>query len=101
MILLMLRLALLISILIPLRRTIRFLLPFLSLGLGFIIGLIRVCILVLTLPKPARFDYWHGSEGSQIFSTIGIIVFSSFCYWIIQQQRSNNPHLLQADNTNE
>ncbi|WP_156113973.1 cyanoexosortase A [Myxosarcina sp. GI1] len=86
MILLMLKLALLLSILMPLEQTQRLFLPVISIVVGFILGVIRVCILTLAIPKPAEFDYWHGSEGSQIFSTLAVVIFSLFCYWIVQQR---------------
>lgn len=90
MILLMLKLALLIICLMPLKRSQQLLLPAFSVGMGFMLGVIRVCILTLAIPEPTRFNYWHGSGGSQIFSTLAIIIFSGFCYWILQQRQLSN-----------
>jgi cyanoexosortase A len=86
MILLILKLSLLLLSFFPFNKTYRFLLPLVSIGIGFVLGIIRVCILTLIIPKPAKFDYWHGTEGGQIFSTLAILIFSCFCYWILQKQ---------------
>ena len=56
--------------------------------MGFFSGVIRVCILTLAVPNPAKFDYWHGNSGSQIFSTFAVCIFAGFCYWIWQKQEA-------------
>ena len=86
MMLLMLKLALLLIALFSLPKKQQILIPIASITLGFLLGVIRVCILTLAIPEPAIFDYWHGDAGSQIFSTLAICVFFIFCYWILQQQ---------------
>lgn len=88
MILLMLKLALLGVCFYPTSRTKTIFIPSLSIGLGFILGVIRVCILTLVLPNRDRFDYWHGYQGAQIFSTVGIMIFAGVCYWLLLQQES-------------
>jgi cyanoexosortase A len=90
MILLMLKLALLLICFVSLTKKQKIAIPLVSLFIGFILGVIRVCILTLKIPEPADFDYWHGSNGSQIFSTLAIVIFSGYCYWILEHQRSNN-----------
>jgi hypothetical protein len=42
------------------------------------------------IPEPAKFAYWHGSSGAQIFSTLGIVIFAGFCYWILEYQQPTN-----------
>ena len=86
MILLMLKLALLLVSFVPLSRNQRLLIPLFSVVLGFFLGVIRVCILTLLIPNQAQFDYWHGSQGSQIFSTLAITIFSGYCYWILERK---------------
>jgi len=46
-------------------------------GIGFILGVIRVALLAFVVSDQAAFDYWHGNEGNQIFSLI------AFSIWII------------------
>ena len=86
MILLMLKLALLLIAFIPFDRVLQITIPLVSVAIGFILGVIRVCILTLMIPQPKNFDYWHGSNGSQIFSTLGIIIFATFCHCLMQRQ---------------
>ncbi len=87
MILLMLKLALLIISLAPMIKQERYWIPLFSIALGFLLGVIRVCILTLLIPNPPKFDYWHGAQGSQIFSTLAITIFAGFCYWILERNR--------------
>ncbi len=96
MMLLMLKLALLLVNLFPVKKTKRIIIPLVSVGIGFILGAIRVCILTLLIPDRVKFDYWHGSDGSQIFSTLGIVIFSGYCYWLLEQQQSSK---LQQENS--
>ena len=91
MIILMLKLALLAVCFFPVTKAQAMLIPSLSIGLGFILGVIRVCVLTLVLPNPTRFDYWHGDQGAQIFSTVGIMIFGAFCSWLLQHSKSS-PH---------
>ncbi len=89
MILLILKLGLLFISFVSLRKKQQILIPTFALILGFMLGVIRVCILTLLIPNHAQFDYWHGMEGSQIFSTLAIVIFSGFCYWILQKKISS------------
>ena len=86
MILLMLKLSLLLVSFVPLPKNQRLLIPLFSVVLGFLLGVIRVCILTLLIPNQAPFDYWHGAQGSQIFSTLAITIFSGYCYWILEHK---------------
>lgn len=88
MILLMLKLSLLLVTFFSLKKAQRIWLPLVAVGIGFFLGVIRVCILTLAIPNPASFDYWHGSNGSQIFSTLAILIFSFFCYSVIERQNA-------------
>lgn len=87
MILLMLKLALLLISMTSLAKRERLLIPLFSIALGFFLGVVRVCILTLLIPNPARFDYWHGAAGSQIFSTLAITIFAGFCWWILERKQ--------------
>lgn len=85
MILLMLKLSLLLVSFFPLRRFQCFAIPIVSIAIGFFLGVVRVCLLTLVIPETTTFNYWHGAEGSQIFSTLAIMIFSGFAYWILNK----------------
>lgn len=86
MIILLLKLALALIFLFSFGKKQSVLILILSIITGFILGVIRVCILVLLIPQKTNFDYWHGNDGSQIFSTLAIMLFCGFSYWWIQKQ---------------
>lgn len=86
MIILLLKMALALIFLFPFSNQQSILILILSVITGFILGVIRVCILVLLIPQTTNFNYWHGHNGSQIFSTLAIMLFCGFSYWWIQKQ---------------
>ena len=86
MILLMLKLGLLLIAFTSLSNQEKLLIPAFSIALGFLLGVIRVAILTLLIPNPSKFAYWHGTQGSQIFSTLAIAIFAGFCYWILERK---------------
>ncbi|ELS01847.1 Transmembrane exosortase [Xenococcus sp. PCC 7305] len=85
MILLMLKLSLLLVSFFPVAKSQCFSIPMVSIVIGFVLGVVRVCILTLAIPEQATFDYWHGTEGSQIFSTAAIMIFAAFAYWMLNR----------------
>ena len=91
MILLMLKLSLLLVSFFPVEKSQRFSIPMVSIAIGFFLGVVRVCILTLVIPEQATFDYWHGTEGSQIFSTLAIMIFSGFAYWLLNRDGLLDP----------
>lgn len=84
MIILMLKISLLLVCFYSLEKKYQLLIPIVSVVIGFTLGVMRVCLLTLIIPKPEQFAYWHGDQGSQIFSTLAILIFSGFAYWIIE-----------------
>ena len=88
MILLMLKFALLLISLASLSKQEKLIVPTFSIVLGFLLGVVRVSILTLLIPNPSKFDYWHGAQGSQIFSTLAITIFAGFCYWILERKQA-------------
>ena len=91
MILLMLKLSLLLISFFPVGKSQCFSIPMVSIAIGFFLGVVRVCILTLVIPEQASFDYWHGTEGSQIFSTLAIMIFFGFAYWVLNRDGLLNP----------
>lgn len=96
MIILMFKLALVLESLVTMKRLQRFLFPIAAVIIGFMLGVIRVTIMTVLLPEPDKFNYWHGTEGAQIFSTTAIVIFSSFCYLQLKEQKSKS--LTQTQN---
>lgn len=88
MIILIFKLALLLISCVRLSYPKKLLIITFSVALGLILGIIRVCILTLLIPNQVQFNYWHGTEGAQIFSTLSMIIFASFCYWILPKKIS-------------
>ena len=88
MILLMLKLSLLLVCFFPFSKTQKTIIPLVSVAIGFVLGVIRVCILTLLIPEPAKFDYWHGSSGDGIFSTLAIMIFAGFAYFMLEKVNS-------------
>jgi cyanoexosortase A len=89
MIMLMLKLTLLLESLLKMKRWQHFLFPIAAVAIGFVLGSIRVCIMTLLLPQPDKFNYWHGTDGAQIFSTAAILIFFGFCYLILNKKTGN------------
>lgn len=59
--------------------------------IAFIISGIRIAILATVVSNHESFNYWHGSEGSQIFSTISILIFGLFCRILRSQDELASP----------
>ena len=84
MILLLLKLGLLLICFVSLPGNQKTYIPILAIVFGFLLGVVRVCILTLLIPNASQFEYWHGAQGDQVFSTIAIVSFAAFCYWILE-----------------
>ncbi|MEL6579625.1 MAG: cyanoexosortase A [Cyanobacteria bacterium J06621_12] len=87
MMLLMLKFSLLLIALATLSKQEKRLIPIFAIALGFLLGVVRVATLTLLIPNANQFDYWHGAQGSQIFSTLAITIFAGFCYWILERKQ--------------
>jgi cyanoexosortase A len=48
-------------------------------GLTWALATTRVVIMSAVMTQPVNFNYWHGTAGGQIFSTIAIILFALSC----------------------
>lgn len=89
MIMLMFKLALCLESCVVMKPLQRLIFPIAAIVIGFLLGSIRVSIMTILLPEPNKFNYWHGAEGAQIFSTLAIFIFSSFCYLLLQKSNNN------------
>jgi cyanoexosortase A len=61
----------------------------LAAAVGFFTNVTRIAILAVlsALDDPAHFDYWHTSEGSQVFGVAALAAFS-LVYWLLQRRWS-------------
>lgn len=78
----MFNIAVLFSLLIPttwLQRTIA---TVVALATGFVVNAIRVGLLAVLVSTGSRqaFDFWHEGDGSLIFFTASVLLFSGFCW---------------------
>ncbi|MGB3208937.1 MAG: cyanoexosortase A [Crinalium sp.] len=63
--------------------------------LAFIVNSVRVALMafLVAFSNRSAFDYWHGGDGAQIFSTIAIFVFWWFCKFLVTQ---NEPQVMET-----
>lgn len=81
-ILLMLCIAVLFFLLIPIKPIQRIVCIGLAVFIGFMINAARVSLMAILVASSdmKAFDYWHGKDGSLIFSVIGVVLFGLFCW---------------------
>lgn len=53
----------------------------LALGIGFILSIIRIMIMAVVVNDKPVFDYWHGTTGSNIFTSAGLLLFGGYLLW--------------------
>jgi cyanoexosortase A len=56
-----------------------------SILIGFFLGSFRVVLMALVVSDEPAFDFWHGSSGNQIFSTLGILIFGFLANYLINK----------------
>lgn len=66
--------------------------PIVAVLLGFIINGIRVAIMAILASSSQHeaFLYWHGGDGSLIFSVISVFLFGLFCNFLLQNDKPVN-----------
>jgi cyanoexosortase A len=76
----------------PTRLREKFFVPAIAILSAFVVNGFRIMLLAnLTANKDtAGFDYWHGDQGAQIFSMVSMTIFSSYCQFLIGQQKSDD-----------
>lgn len=78
--LLLLKLAVLFALTFPINWRKKILVLIGAVFIAFVSSGIRVAIMAVVVSNQAAFDYWHGSDGNQIFSTLSILLFGLFCH---------------------
>ena len=79
----LLKLSLLIVLVFPLTKFQKLVLASCACSIGFFIGCIRVGLLAVVVNNRNAFDYWHGTQGGQIFLAAAILTFVVLCNWIL------------------
>lgn len=82
-ILLMFSIAVLFFLLIPISNIQKIVCLVLAVFLGFIINAFRVALMAILVAakNTEAFEYWHGNDGSLLFSVIGVGIFGLFCWF--------------------
>lgn len=79
LLILLLQLAVLFLITFPLPKLQQLKIFLVATTIAFLLSSLRVAFMVVVVNNPAAFAYWHGGEGSQIFSTGAIVLLGWFC----------------------
>jgi exosortase/archaeosortase family protein len=67
----------------------------LAVVVAFLLSLVRVALLALLVKDPARFLYWHGTEGGGWFTAAGMLVLA----WAIGKAGSGWPEIHRTETT--
>jgi cyanoexosortase A len=57
--------------------------------IAFALSSLRIAFLALIVSDPACFSYWHGTQGSQIFSSGAIVLFGWYCHSLAEQMSAS------------
>lgn len=89
---LLLQIALVVIVMFPTTELYKkIFLPVSAVLVAFIVNSVRVGVLAFIVAfsnNREAFDYWHEGDGSQVFSTIAILIFCWFCQLAIQQDEA-------------
>lgn len=86
---LLFQLTLVLMLVVPLNWNLLFKLLLGIVGLGFFLGMVRVALLAVVVSDKTAFDYWHGSEGNQIFSLIAFTAWIVAAHFIYEHYENN------------
>lgn len=88
----LLRLSVLFLVMFPTNLTNKFLVPIVAVLIAFVVNGLRVALMALLVAytDEETFYYWHLGGGSQIYFLISTVIFGGFCYFISQQNDSEN-----------
>ncbi|MDX2215605.1 MAG: cyanoexosortase A [Oculatellaceae cyanobacterium bins.114] len=75
MLILLLQLSVVLLLVFPISLWKQVLLVVIAIVTAFSLSSIRVAVMALVVNHPSTFDYWHGVQGSQIFTTLAIGLF--------------------------
>ncbi|MGI0488321.1 cyanoexosortase A [Pantanalinema rosaneae CENA516] len=87
----MLNISVLFLMMFPLRNPLqRFFCLSVGVLLGYFVNALRVALMAILVAFSNRqaFEYWHGGDGSLIFSALAVVLFGGFC-WVTFLRNSN------------
>lgn len=79
-------------IMFPMSLKQKILTPIVALTMAFIVNGIRVALMAVLASSfnKEAFIYWHNGDGSLIFSIITVLLFGTFCYFMLQPKQPIN-----------
>lgn len=86
LLILLLQLALFFFVMFSLTRHQKIKILIVAVLISFLLSCFRVALMAVVVQDRAVFDYWHGGNGSQIFSTSAIVLFGWFCQQALESQ---------------
>lgn len=96
----MFSIAVLFCLIIPLQKIAQIICLIIAIGLGFIVNAARVALMAVLVASSQleAFEYWHGGDGSLIFSAIAVFLFAIFCWLAFMR---NNPVMSEFEVAND
>ncbi|OUC15746.1 MAG: hypothetical protein B0A82_05220 [Alkalinema sp. CACIAM 70d] len=85
MLVLLIQLAIVFNLMTQFSRIHKILLLGFTIAMSVMLSSVRVMIMALVVKDQTAFDYWHGAQGAQIFSTIAFVLFAFSCRWLLSQ----------------
>ncbi|AFZ35234.1 exosortase [Stanieria cyanosphaera PCC 7437] len=85
---LMWQFCLVIYLCFTLKKSQRILLGFWATVIALVVNGIRLCLMALLVANNHQeaFEYWHGSSGAEVFTTIAILLFA-LVHWLLSRQK--------------
>lgn len=82
----LLGLAVLLLVMLPTDWRKKFIVPVVAIFIGFVVNAVRVVLMAVLVAysNDAEFEYWHLGDGSLIFSTISVLIFGLFCFFVLR-----------------
>lgn len=64
-----------------------------GMALGFMVNAVRVALMAILVAfsNKTAFQYWHGGDGSLIFSAISVLLFGGFCWLVFLREPPQPP----------
>lgn len=93
--LLLLKFSVLFILMFPTERLKKILVLLGSVLIAFVTSVIRVALMAIFVSNKEIFDYWHGSQGNQVFTTTSILIFGLLCRFLLHLNESESEFATQ------